>query len=116
MTQQFPKEWLEIAKKKVEASDFNDSNLSLTRHAIDMFSKRSLNLWLAHREENTDGYDGFATFIVKMAQRAWEEGTSGGAPRHANDGIKKKLGDLVFVFSVNPDFPDYKQVVTIMDV
>src|SRR3990172_2144006 len=46
ITQDFPKEWMDCAKEKLEQSDHSDLNLNISRHAIDMFSKRFLTLWI----------------------------------------------------------------------
>ena len=54
ITQDFPKNILEVAKKKLEASNYNDFHLNISRHTIDMFSKRFIGQWLqseSHRSE-----------------------------------------------------------------
>lgn len=112
--QQFPKEWIEIAKHKLAQSDYNNMDLELSRHAIDMFSKRFVHLWKAHTRDLLDDADGIATFITKMAQRAWEEGRDVSKKRYTTDGIRKELDGVIFVFSVNSKFPEFKTVVTIM--
>lgn len=111
MLQDFPKEWLEIAQRKLENSDHNDTYLFVSRHAIDMYSKRFLGTWLM-KEASKDG-DGLATFIVKQAQEAWGKGVDVSKNRHKDDGIVKELDGVRYVFGINTDFPDYKEVITI---
>lgn len=112
--QDFPKAWLEIARKKLEQSDYNDTYLSVSRHAIDMFSKRFLDRWLK-TEARKDG-DGLATFLVKQAEQAWEKGADVSKRRHQDDGIVKEWEGIRYVFGVNPNFPDYKDVITVMGI
>lgn len=115
ITQSFPREWLEAARRKLEQSDYNDTYLSLSRHAIDMFSKRFLALWIESEAKKGEDGDGLATFLVKLAQAAWEHGKDVSKHRHQDDGVVKQYGGIRFVFGVNPNFPDYKDVITVMD-
>lgn len=118
--QKFPKEWLEIAKKKLDGSDWSDEYIHVTRHALDMFSIRFLNRWLdnphphvAHRPaQRAEG--GLATFMAKLAQEAWEKGRDVSKRRHQDDGIVRVLDGIKWVFSVNAQFPDYREVITVM--
>lgn len=114
ITQDFPKAWLECAKKKLEQSDYNDLYLHVSRHAIDMFSKRFLFYWMKRENDKGDDGDGLATFIAKCAQKAWEEGTDVSKRRHQDDGIVKEWDGIKWVFHVNPNYPDYKDVITVM--
>lgn len=119
MGQKFPKEWLEIAKRKLEASDWNDDYLHVTRHAIDMFSKRFLDNWLAVcklRIEAGMDAEGLATYVTKFADAAWKEGKDVSKNRHQDDGITKLYSGIKWVFKVNHDFPDYREVITVMPV
>lgn len=115
ITQDFPKEWLDAARKKLEKSDYNDTYLSVSRHAIDMFSKRFLHKWVTHLREGGEDADGIATFLVKLAEQAWESGEDVSKRRHKDDGIVKQWKGIRFVFGVNPNFPDFKDVITVMD-
>lgn len=115
MSQDFPKEWLDYAHKKLEQSTYNDIHLNISRHAIDMFSKRFLALWIQSESQKGNGGDGIASFIAKLAQEAWEKGTDISKHRHQNDGIIKIWMNIKWVFNVNPDFPDYRDVITIME-
>jgi hypothetical protein len=113
LTQQFPKEWLEIAKKKVDASPMYNEYMSVSRHAIDRFSERFLHLWLKPFQKR-ETKDGIATFLVKLAERAWAEGTDVSKRRHRDDGIVKELEGVKYVFNVGREFPDYKDLITVM--
>jgi len=114
ITQSFPKDWVEIAVKKLEQSDYNDFFVNVTRHAIDMFSKRFLSLWLEAEATKGEEGDGIATFIAKASQRAWERGTDISQHRHQDDGVVKEFGGIKWVFGVNPDHPEYRDVITVM--
>lgn len=115
MTQDFPKPWLAFAKKKLEASDFNDMKLSVTRHAIDMFSKRFIHVWIQSEGQKGDEGVGLASFIAMLADEAWEKGEYVRKPRHQDDGIVKELRGMRFVFKANPSFEEYRTVITIME-
>ena len=114
ITQGFSKEIIDAAKSKLEDSDYSDLYLSVSRHALDMFSKRLLSLWIQSEGGRGDEAEGIATFVAKLAQEAWEEGEDVSKRRHQNDGIIKEWKDVKWVFGVNPDFPDYKDVITVM--
>lgn len=114
LTQDFPRLWLDCAKEKLEASNYGDLHLSVSRHAIDMFSKRFLDRWLqlSRTRENDPG---LASYIAQLAQEAWEKGQNVSKKRHQDDGIVKEFLGIKFVFSVSKEFPDYKDVITVMD-
>lgn len=114
LTQDFPKEILVAAKMKLEQSDYNNLYLNISRHAIDMFSKRFLHIWL--NSESSKGEDGvgIGSFIAEMACVAWKCGKDISKHRHQDDGIVKELDGIKWVFGFNPDYPDYKDVITIM--
>ena len=112
--QDFPKEILDAAKAKLDQSDYNDLYLSVSRHAIDMFSKRFLFKWLHSENDKGDAGDGLATFIAKSAQDAWERGIDVSKHRHQDDGVVKELDGIKWVFAVNTNFPDYRDLVTVM--
>ena len=113
ITQDFPKEWLEAARKKLEESDYNDLYLNVSRHAIDMFSKRFIGMWIASESPKSNG-DGLATYIAKLAEKAWEKGKDVSKKRHKDDGIVKEYLGIKWVFGVNPNYPNYKDVITVM--
>lgn len=114
MGQNFPKEWMECAREKLEKSSYSDIHLNISRHAIDMFSKRFLTLWIQSESQKVNGGDGIATYIVKLAQEAWDNGIDVSKYRHQDDGVVKNWQDIKWVFNVNPNFPDYLDVITIM--
>ena len=118
MTQKFPKEILQAAQNKLKTSDYFDLYLSVSRHAIDMYSKRFLFRWMKiehMRDEVAKEGDGLATHIAKEAQIAWEKGDDVSKDRYDGDGIIKLHDGVLWVFKVNEEFPDYKVVVTVMD-
>lgn len=108
--QGFSPEILAAAKKKLEQSEFNDLHMNVTRHAIDMFSKRFIEVWIQGKHEDV----GLATFIALYAQRAWEHGIDMSKHRHKDDGIIKEYEHILWVFNVNEAFPDYKDLITVM--
>ncbi|MEX2053941.1 MAG: DUF3820 family protein [Candidatus Colwellbacteria bacterium] len=114
VTQDFPKLWIDFAIKKLKASDYNDNHLNVTRHAIDMFSKRFLKLWVDAEGSKGEGAVGLATFITSLAQEAWDKGEDISKHRHQDDGVVKLHGDIKWVYSFNPSYPDYKDVITVM--
>lgn len=116
ITQNFPKVVLEAAKKKLDGSAYNDLYLNVSRHALDMFSKRFLHDWVTHLSKKGDEADGIATFLVKLAQEAWEKGEDSTRKRHQDDGVMRDWKGIRFVFGVNPNFSDYKDVITVMDI
>ena len=113
--QDFPKEWVEFAKKKLSKSDYNNSQLEVSRHALDMFSKRFSSRWAQHMIETADRGDGIATYVTKLAQTAWDRGMDISKHRHQDDGITKEWEGIRWVFMVSPHFSEYKQVITIME-
>lgn len=114
LTQDFPKELLQHAKKKVGASAFDGLDLHVSRHAIDMFSLRFMHLWNAS-VRTPEGKDiGIATFVARMADKAYREGKDTSLHRHQNDGYRRDYGGIRWVFALNHDFPEYKEVVTVM--
>ena len=74
LSQEFPKELVEFAHKKVSESEYFNEHISLSRHSIDMFSKRFIAYWNSHVRVQGEAADGLATFIAKMALKAWNEG------------------------------------------
>lgn len=112
--QDFPRDILEAAKAKLAQSDYNDLYLHVSRHAIDMFSKRFLFKWLQSENDKGDAGEGLATFIAKRAEEAWKRGVDVSKHRHQDDGVVKALGGILWVFAVNENFPDYRDVITVM--
>lgn len=114
LTQDFPKAWLEIADKKVKASHQTQGGyIEISRHAIDNFSLRFIHLWM-DKEDAFPPKVGLASFIAVMAQEAWEKGQDVSKHRHQNDGIVRLYNGVKWVFGINPNYPDYKEVITVM--
>lgn len=114
LTQDFPKEWLECARTKLEASDYSDIYLSISRHAIDMFSKRFLWMWLKSENKKGDDAMGLGTFIATLAQEAWDCGRDTSKHRHKGDGVVRSYKGIQWVFGFNPHYPDLHDVITVM--
>lgn len=109
LTQDFPKAWLDIAREKLKESPYSDEYLSISRHAYDQFSLRFMDRFEARQDETI----GLGTFIVREAERAWKEGRDVSKRRHQDDGICKEFEGIVWVFNVSPNYPDYKDVITV---
>lgn len=114
ITQKFPKNILDAANKKLMNSDYGDLYLNVTRHAIDMYSKRFLFTWIQRENYAGNKAIGLATFIAKSAQEAWDKGVDVSKHRHADDGIIKEYDGIQWVFGVNINYPEYKDVITVM--
>jgi len=117
MTQDFPKEWLDIADRKLKQSHWNDEYLNVSRHAIDTFSLRFLDKWVKFNEvRQAEGESplGLGTFITQCAKNAWERGVDISKHRHQEDGIVKEFEGQKWVFGLNYAYPDYKEVITVM--
>lgn len=115
ITQKFPTEILAAAKSKLEESDYNDLYVNVSRHAIDMYSKRFLSVWIQSEAHKGDEGEGLATFIAKSAQEAWDNGEDISKHRHQNDGITKVWKEIKWVFGCNENYPDYRDVITVME-
>lgn len=114
ITQKFPKAIIDAAIKKLEESSYSDLYISISRHAIDMYSKRFIHLWLQSEARKGKDGDGLATFIAKAAQEAWDNGEDVSKHRHQADGIIKLHNNIQWVFNVNEEHPDYRDVITVM--
>lgn len=110
ITQDFPVHIVEAAKRKLKDSPYNNEYMTVSRHAYDQYSLRFLNIWQTEGQEM-----GLGTFIVKRAQEAWTSGTDVSKHRHADDGIVKLWRGIQWVFAVSPRFPDYKELITVMN-
>ena len=116
ITQDFPKGFLDAAKKKLEESNYNDLFLNVSRHAIDMFSKRFLELWIQSESDKSEEAMGLASFIADLAQKAWESGEDISKNRHKDDGIAMEYDQIRWVFVENPYFPEFKKLVTVTQI
>lgn len=97
------------ANKKLEKSDHDDTDIEISRHAIDMFSKRFLNKW-------TNQNIGFGTFVAHSALEALIKGLVVGDERKIGKGVKIYFDDIVWVFGWDSNFPQYKNLITVMSV
>ena len=112
--QDFPKAWKNAAIKKLSQSKYSNDYLSISRHAYDMFSLRFLHLWSKTLHVEQGEKVGLGTFVATMAQEAWEKGEDVSKHRHQDDATVKEFSGIKWVFNVAPDFPDYKDVITVM--
>ena len=114
LTQHFPKEWMEIAKKKVDASTLYQAKTIISMHAIDRFSLRFLKLWTEHRFARNVPQHGIASFIAIIAEEAWENGEDVSKKRYQKDGTIKLYEGIKFVFALNTEYEEYRELVTVM--
>ena len=114
LTQDFPKLFKDAAEKKLGASQHNDIYLNVTRHTLDMFSKRFLHLWLKEEGRKADGV-GIATFVARLADEAWRNGEDTSLHRHQDDGLRRDWNGLRWVYQVAEGYPDFKDVITVME-
>lgn len=119
LVQNFPKEILECAKRKLDNSQFDNSPIHISRHALDMFSIRFIKFWI-HAPENEGNSEevgiGIATFVARLAQEAWEQGEVSTRHRYQDEGVRRDFKGIRWVYKVSPIFPDYKEVITCMAV
>lgn len=116
LTQDFPADIMNAAKEKLEESDdYNDLFLNVSRHALDMFSKRFLHKWMMSEGHKGEDAVGLATFIATLAQEAWNKGKDISKHRHQNDGVIREWEGIRWVYGINPNYPDYKEIITVMD-
>ncbi len=111
--QDFEPEILDAAKEKLSQSSFDNNPMDVSRHALDMFSIRFIDRWVASDARAKDRV-GFATYVTVLAQSAWEHGEDVSKNRHQDDGIAKEENGIIFVFKQSARFPEYKALVTVM--
>lgn len=116
LNQKFPKEWLDIARRKLKQSPYHNEYLTISRHAYDQFSLRFIERWQRYMADPATGVnpDGIGTFVTKLAENAWREGRDVSKRRHQDDGVVKEWEGIRWVFGVSPTFPDYKELITVM--
>ena len=95
------------AQTKLNDSDFDKTDIQITRHALDMFSKRFLDKW-------TDRKIGLATFVAHYSVDALSKGMLIKDKRDLDSGLVMFYDDVVWVFAWPPEAPDYKSLVTVM--
>jgi len=120
MQQGMPEEWLECAKNKLKQSDYDNTGINISRHAIDMFSKRFLHQWVKENNIDVESSNlkavGLGTYMAHLAQKAWENGDDISKHRHPTDGIVRVYNGIKWVFALNPKYPEYKELVTVMEL
>ena len=102
-----PDDVREAASEKIKNSDFDQTDIQITRHALDMFSKRFLSRW-----EDRD--IGLATFVARMAVKALKEGIEIKDNRKLERGLEILYENIIWVFNWPPEAPDYKSLITVM--
>lgn len=115
VTQHFSKDILECALRKLEDSEYGNIFINVSRHAIDMFSKRFLFVWAKSEADKGEDAVGLATFVATLAQAAWDKGVDTSKHRYQYDGVVKELDGIKWVFGVNPNYPEYHDVITVME-
>lgn len=111
VSQKFDEDILKAAKRKVDQSLYSKHDINVSRHAIDMFSIRHIELWI---NRGTKTKIGLGTFLAELAEEAWNKGLNISKERYEDDGIIKLYKDIKFVFSQNEMFPQFKELVTVM--
>ena len=96
------------AAKKLENSDFDNTDIDISRHAIDMFSKRFLSKW-----ENRK--IGIATSVAHLAIEALTKGKLLIDERNIDKGIKMYFDGIIWVFNWDDIFPQYKTLITVIE-
>ena len=114
IAQDFSKLIVDAAKQKLDESEHSDLFINVSRHTVDMFSKRFLGLWVNSEADKGEDAVGLGTFIATLAQQAWEHGEDISKHRHQDDGTVKLYKDIKWVFNVGLNYPDYKDVITVM--
>jgi hypothetical protein len=115
LMQNFPQEWIDLARAKVEASPIHNEKMWVSRHALDRFSIRFLKDWTEHKFKYPNHeYDGIATFVVKQAREAWEHGEDISRKRYKDDGIVKLHKGIKYVFNQSERLPGYLELITVM--
>lgn len=108
LSQEFPEEWMEIAREKLAASHFDStSSIEVSRHALDMFSVRFIDKW----NEREDKKIGIATFLAHLADEAVKNGKDITKKRRSDEGQIFDYKGIKFV--VTPNEP-LKTVITVM--
>lgn len=97
----------EEAKLKLEISDFDNTDIEITRHALDMFSKRFLYKW-------TDRSVGLGTFVANMSIEAQTKGRMIADNRPWGKGVKFFYDDIIWVLTWHEDLPQFKSLITVM--
>lgn len=91
LTQDFPDDIMEWARKKVGTEITNKLEIEVTRHAIDKYSFTFLELW--------DKKNGLASHIAFQALRAWDLGKDVSKNRHKEDQIIKYHDGIEWIFN-----------------
>ena len=112
MTQKFPKHLLDAAQKKLSTSIYSNEYLQVSRHAYDRFSLRFLDRWL--RVVRSGEKVGLGTYVARKALEAYEKGEDISKRRHQDDGIVRLYEGIKWVFNTSHDFPDYRDLITVM--
>lgn len=113
VTQKFSPEIIGAALDKLNKSDYNNTHMNVTRHALDSYSKLFLYIWVTHVEKEGQKADGFASFVTNEAIKAWEQGKDISKHRYEDDGIIKTLHGVSWVFHHNSETQEFKDVVTV---
>lgn len=102
-----PKIIREEAENKLRSSDFDSTDIQISRHAVDMFSKRFINKW-------ADRKIGIGTFLAHMAIDAINKGIIVNDDRNIGKGISIYYDNIVWVFTWPKESPDFKSLITVM--
>ena len=110
LTQDFPKEYIYWAKKKLSKNPTDKFEITITRHAIDSFSLRFLDHWISYNELNLSSV-GLGSYLAKTGLEAFVNGKDISRKRHEEEEIMKEYKGIKWVF--NRDGEE-KIVITVM--
>ena len=95
MTQDFPEEITKWAREKMKSNTTDFCEFDVTRHALDSYSLRFMNNYFERKDRSV----GFATFVAREANIAFEKGKNVSKHRHQDEEIIKEYNGMKFVFN-----------------
>jgi hypothetical protein len=95
LTQDFPEEIAKWAREKVKSNTTDFCEFDVTRHALDSFSLRFMNVYFERKDRSV----GFATFVARLADSAFQLGSNVSKHRHQDEEIIKEYNGMKFVFN-----------------
>lgn len=94
-------------EEKLRNSDFDSTDIQISRHAMDMFSKRFIEKW-------QDKKVGIGSFLAHYAVDALSKGKLVKDERNLDKGISIYFDEIVWVFNWPKESPEYKTLITVM--
>lgn len=106
----FPEEFLKYARMKVNTNVTSSIDINVTRHALDKFSLKYMHLWKPMKLGN-GVYEGFASYVSRMAYEALEKGEDVSKHRRDDDEMRKKHENIIYVFNSKGE---YRTLITVL--